>query len=103
MELGLRPVSEGVEVASDSGGESLVSEGGRRQHQLTEHRAAEGGVKSDLCTYGGERVGAHQQAEQQRVSSGVASEGLVDGLRGGVEAVEDPQALSLRLVGEQQW
>ena len=96
-------MSEGVEVTSDSGGESLVSEGGTRQHQVTEHRAGEGRVSTERCTCGGERVGGHQQAEQLRVSSRVASEGLVDGLRGRVEAVEDPQALSLRLVGEQQW
>lgn len=96
-------MSESVEVMSDSGDVCLVGEGGVRQHQVTEHRADEGGVDTGLYTCGGERVSCHQQAEQLRVSSRVASEGLVDGLRGGVEAIEDPQALSLRVVGEQQW
>ena len=36
------------------------------------------------------------------MSSRVASQGLVDGLGGGLETVEDPQTLSLRLLVEQR-
>ena len=101
-----RPVSEGGDVGVDSGGESLKGEGGRRQGQSTEHRGKMHGPRgvhdiAILYTLVGEKVSCHQQAEQLRVSSGVAGKGLVDGLRGGLETVEDPQTLSLRLSGEQ--
>jgi len=97
-----RPVSEGGGIGIDSGGESLEGEGGRRQGQSTEYRGnGPRGVRALLYTLVGEKVSCHQQAEQLRVSSGVAGKGLVDGLLGGPEAVEDPQTLSLRLSGEQ--
>ena len=93
-----RPVSEGGGIGIDSGGESLEGEGGRRQDESTQHRGnGPRGVGNIalLYTLSREKVSCHQQAEQLRVSSGVAGKGLVDGLRGGPEAVEDPQTLSL--------
>jgi hypothetical protein len=98
---GMRLASDGETVMSNGDMEYLGGEGERQQGQVTKQSADVGVAEVHICMRRTDRLHCHQHTEQHGMSGGEAGNGLVDGLRGGLKVIEQPQTISLRLVGEQ--
>ena len=94
----MRLASDGETVMSNGDMEYLGGEGERQQGQVTKQSADVGVAEVHICMRRTDRLHCHQHTEQHGMSGGEAGNGLVDGLRGGLKVIEQPQTISLRLV-----